>query len=70
MLDVQVGNYTQDQYYYGRLEDMTSDANPRPAYFTTTANGAPLCVMPAASNAMHAHAARLLVCSICALRPH
>lgn len=38
---MQVGNYTQDRYYYGRLEDMTADANPRPAYFTTTANGAP-----------------------------
>ena len=39
---VQVGNYTQDRYYYGRLEDMTATANPRPVYFTATANGAAL----------------------------
>ena len=54
---VQVGNYTQDQYYYGRLEDMTADANPRPVYFTTTANGActlELAVLPSPS---HEHAA-------------
>ena len=53
---LQVGNYTQDQYYYGRLEDMTADANPRPVYFTTTANGACTLELAALPSPLHEHA--------------
>jgi len=36
----QVGNLTEDVHWWGRPEAMTAEANPRPAYFAYTAEGA------------------------------
>jgi hypothetical protein len=35
-----VGNLTEDVHWWGRPEAMTAEANPRPAYFAYTAEGA------------------------------